>query len=75
MNKRGDRILAAMDSVAEELDAKLSQIAVAWLLHQPLVTAPIASATNEKQLDELVGASTLKLTQVQLNKLEEASAY
>ena len=75
MNKRGDRILAAMDSVAEELDAKLSQIAVAWLLHQPLVTAPIASATNEKQLDELVGASTLKLTQVQLKKLEEASAY
>lgn len=75
MNKRGDRILAAMDSVAEALDAKLSQIAVAWLLHQPLVTAPIASATNEKQLDELVGAVTLKLTHVQLKKLEEASAY
>lgn len=75
MNKRGARILAAMDRIAVELDSKVSQIAIAWLLNQPLIAAPIASATNERQLDELVRASTLKLSGNQLKELDKASAY
>jgi aryl-alcohol dehydrogenase-like predicted oxidoreductase len=44
-------------------------------LHNPQITAPIASATSESQLKELVDVSTVRLTDTQLKVLEEASAY
>jgi aryl-alcohol dehydrogenase-like predicted oxidoreductase len=74
VNERGLRILAALDDAASALHAKPGQVAIAWLLAQPGITAPIASATSVEQLQELVAAARLKLDAATLRKLDEASA-
>jgi aryl-alcohol dehydrogenase-like predicted oxidoreductase len=73
MNERGLRILAALDTVARETAATPAQISLAWLLARG-VTAPIASATSVKQLDELLGAVNLTLSADALKLLDEASS-
>ncbi len=75
MTERGFRILAAMDEVAARTGAKLAQIAIAWLVAQPDVTAPIASATSVQQVEELIAAVQLKLDDESLAMLNDASAY
>jgi aryl-alcohol dehydrogenase-like predicted oxidoreductase len=71
---RGKRVLEAMDEVAAETGAALASIALAWTMAQPAITAPIASATSVKQLDELLAALTLELTPDQIARLDKASA-
>ena len=75
LNERGFRILEALDRVSAETGAPAAQLALAWQLHKPAVTAPIASATTARQLNDLVAAAGLKLTDGQLRLLDEASAY
>ncbi len=65
-------VLAAMDAIAEETRATLAQIALAWIAAQPGVTAPIASATNVAQVNELMGALMLQLSAEQLDHLTRA---
>lgn len=69
---KGPTMLAAMDAVAAETGATLSQIALAWVAAQPGVTAPIASATSVAQLDEIMGAEELELSDAQLAALTAA---
>ena len=69
---KGPAMLAAMDSIAAETGATLSQIALAWVAAQPGVTAPIASATTVEQLDELIGSLDLVLDDEQLAALSAA---
>ena len=69
---RGPAMLAAMDRMAGETGATLSQIALAWVAAQPGVTAPIASATSVGQLDEILASETLVLTSEQLATLNDA---
>jgi aryl-alcohol dehydrogenase-like predicted oxidoreductase len=71
---KGAAVLAAMDEIAAETEASLAQIALAWLAAQPGVTAPIASATNVKQVEDLLGAMTLELSRDQLDQLSAAGA-
>jgi len=71
---KGRKVLEAMDGVAAESSATLAQIALAWLIAQPGVTAPIASATSAAQLAELMPATTLTLTRDQLTRLTVAGA-
>ena len=71
---KGAAMLTAMDAVAEESGASLAQIALAWLIAPPGVTAPIASATSVTQLNELLGAMTLQLSDDQLARLTDAGA-
>jgi aryl-alcohol dehydrogenase-like predicted oxidoreductase len=54
-------VLAKVESVAREMNATPAQVSLAWLMQQPTVTAPIASATSVSQLRELMGSLTLKL--------------
>ena len=75
LDERGLRILDAMDKVAGEQNVQLSQIAIAWLLHKPFITSAIASATKEKQLNELIDATDLQLSGEQMAALDKASAY
>lgn len=75
LNDRGSRILQAMDNAAAEQDVPLAQIAIAWQLHKSFITSPIASATNEKQLNELIAAVSLELTSEQMEQLDKASTY
>ena len=61
LNARGFAVLDALDEVAEEYKSTPASVALAWLIAQPGIAAPIASATNEKQLADLVAAAELKL--------------
>ena len=69
---KGPAMLAAMDAIAADTGATLSQIALAWVAAQPGVTAPIASATTARQLDELIGSLDLVLDDGQLAALSAA---
>lgn len=61
LNDRGRRVLAALDQVAAQYNATPAQVALAWLMAKPTVTAPIASATSRAQLEDLVRAASLAL--------------
>ena len=74
INERGLKILNAMDDIAAETGAELADIALSWLIHKPAVTAPIASATNLKQLARFTSAVELKLSTEQMQKLDQAGA-
>jgi len=75
LNPRGFRILSALDAVAAKTGARQAQVAIAWLLAQPDVTAPIASATSVQQVEELAAAVRLTLDVESLMLLNDASAY
>jgi aryl-alcohol dehydrogenase-like predicted oxidoreductase len=70
LNARGTAVLGALETVAARQGATLPQVALAWLMAQPGVTAPIASATSVAQLDELMGAARLKLDAESLRTLD-----
>ena len=74
LNPRGLRVLDALDAVAQRLNATPTQIALAWQIARPSVTAPIASATSLAQLADLVAAARLALDADALRTLNEASA-
>lgn len=74
LTDRGLKILDALDAVAGGLGATPAQVAIAWLIAQPGVTAPIVSATNLAQLDDLLDAASLVLSPDMLAQLDAASA-
>ena len=74
LNERGFRILEALDEVAQEHNMTPAQIAIAWLTSHPSITAPIASATNLEQLNELLEAATIELNPAAIDRLNQASA-
>jgi aryl-alcohol dehydrogenase-like predicted oxidoreductase len=74
LNERGLKILAAMDKVAAKTGASLAEIALAWVVAQPGVAAPIASATSIEQLDMLVRGVRLTLSPDDLAALTAAGA-
>jgi aryl-alcohol dehydrogenase-like predicted oxidoreductase len=73
LNERGWRILRALDDVAKRYNATPSQVALAWVIARPSVTAPIASATTLEQLNELIDATRLELDREAIRALNEAS--
>lgn len=74
LNPRGLRILAALDAAANAHGATPGQVAIAWQIARPSITSPIASATSQKQLDELVAAASLALDAETIAALDAASA-
>ncbi|KAK80288.1 oxidoreductase, aldo/keto reductase family protein, partial [Bordetella holmesii H620] len=75
LDERGRRILQALDEVADQTGATLAEVALAWQIAQPGITAPIASATTLEQLSELIGAARLQLSPEQRDRLSQASAW
>ncbi|NII55306.1 aldo/keto reductase [Luteibacter sp. SG786] len=73
LGERGSRVLSALDDVAAAHGATPAQVALAWTMAQPGITATIASATSREQLDELAKSATLALTAAELTKLRTAS--
>ena len=73
LNDYGFGVLAALDDVAKRYNAKPVQVAMAWLIARPSVTAPIASATNLDQLAELVKAAEIKLDAAAIQQIDAAS--
>ena len=74
LNPRGMRILAALDVVAARHKAAPAEVALAWVMARPGITAPIASATNLDQVESLIRAASLKLAADDMAELEKASA-
>ncbi|MGF6525610.1 aldo/keto reductase [Variovorax sp. PvP013] len=73
LNPRGLRILAALDIVGRRHGVPIGQVALAWQLARPAITAPIASATSLDQLRGLVAAAELTLDAASIRELDEAS--
>ena len=74
LDAKGLRILAALDRISAETGAKPAEIALAWLIAKPAVTAPIASATNLDQLKSLTRSASLSLSADHMAALDAAGA-
>ncbi|WP_430250612.1 aldo/keto reductase [Neorhizobium sp. DAR64860/K0K1] len=74
INDRGLKLLAALDQVAAETGESLAAISIAWVAARPGITAPIASATSLKQLEAILAAGRLTLSEAQMALLNEAGA-
>lgn len=73
-NDRGLNILNALDEVASKHQTSPGTIALAWVIQQPGITAPIASATNVDQLADLIKATAITLDPKDLSLLSTASS-
>jgi aryl-alcohol dehydrogenase-like predicted oxidoreductase len=74
LNAHGLAVLGALDAVAETIGATPGQVALAWQMARPSITAPIASATSPAQLDELLGAARLVLDTPSIAMIDRVSA-
>jgi aryl-alcohol dehydrogenase-like predicted oxidoreductase len=74
LNDWGFSVIRVLDEVAREHRSTPARVALAWLMVQPGVTAPIASATSDKHLIDLIEATKLKLDHASLEKLNTVSA-
>ncbi|MGT2479688.1 aldo/keto reductase [Methylobacterium oryzae CBMB20] len=74
LNPRGLALLDVLESVAQAHGASPAQVALAWIIARPGITAPIASATSVAQLDELLGAVRLALAPEAIGRLDAATA-
>ena len=70
LDHRGLAVLSALDDIAADLSATPAEVALAWLIAQPAVTAPIASATSLDQLETLIKAATLTLPKAAFSRLD-----
>lgn len=75
LNDRGRAILAALDEVAGRHEATPAQVALAWLIAHPGLTAPIVSASRPEQMGDLIAAASLCLDAGDIEGLDRASAY
>jgi len=75
LNERGTRILSALDAVADQVNATPAQVALAWQMVQPGITAPIASATTLDQVKSLAAAAVLELDDASIALISQASAW
>lgn len=75
LNDRGFKILQALDEVAKRYNTKPATISLAWLMAQPAIAAPIASATSINQLNNLIASANLKLDKEAIDVLNKASRY
>lgn len=73
LDEKGLNVLKALDEISARLETTQASVALAWLLANPLVTAPIVSATSESQLKTLFAAPELKLSSEDVELLNKAS--
>jgi len=73
LNDYGFGVVGALNDVAKRYNAKPVQIAMAWLIARPSVTAPIASATNLEQLDDLMKSAEITLDAAAIQQIDAAS--
>jgi aryl-alcohol dehydrogenase-like predicted oxidoreductase len=74
LTDKGFAVLNALDAISEAHGATPAQVAIAWVIAQPTITAAIASATKAEQLDALIKAANLELSRDDLAALDQASA-
>lgn len=72
-NEKAFDTLDVMREIAKTHDVPMVQIALAWLLHKPAVTAPIVGARIAEQLNDVIGATEVKLSEEEMQKLDEVT--
>lgn len=75
LNDQGYNLIDAIDGVAERHDVTPAQVSLAWLLAQPTISAPITSANNRQQWQELAPATDIELSADDVAELDEASTW
>ncbi|KAI0631592.1 Aldo/keto reductase [Trametes polyzona] len=70
-NEATVQIVNRVEELAKKKNAKMAQIALAWILSKPGVAAPIIGTTNLSNLEELLGALDIKLSEEEVKYLEE----
>jgi aryl-alcohol dehydrogenase-like predicted oxidoreductase len=75
LTERNWSLLEQMDTLAKGKGANLSQIALAWLLANPLITSPIIGANSPEQLSENLGALDVHLTPEEKSALDQVTAW
>ncbi|GAA4350127.1 aldo/keto reductase [Microbacterium rhizosphaerae] len=74
LNRRGSRVLRALDTIGAEIGVPDSAVAIAWLLAQRTVAAPIVNAFNERHVFEMVQGAGVRLSRAQLADIARANA-
>jgi aryl-alcohol dehydrogenase-like predicted oxidoreductase len=75
LSERGDQVVQMLIELAGARGATPAQVAMAWLLDRPEVTAPIAGADRPEYVDEVFGALKIKLSQEERQVLDKASQW
>jgi aryl-alcohol dehydrogenase-like predicted oxidoreductase len=75
MNEQGFAILEQVEHIANAHHATIAQVALAWIINRPGITAPIASATTVQQTQELLGATSVQLNEDELQMLDRVSTW
>lgn len=73
LDARGEAVLAVLDQLAKERQTSVASVAIAWLVAEPTVAAPISSARTTDQLDQLLAAARLELSAEERARLTAAS--
>lgn len=74
LTRRGSRTLRALDGIARELSVPVAAVAIAWLLAQRIVAAPIVNAYAPEHVEELVQGVGVRLSRAQLSEIARAAA-
>ena len=74
-SERNFDVVEKLQEIADRTDSKPAQVALAWMLEQSSVTAPIIGANSVAQLQELLGAVTLKLSAEDLAEISKVSDW
>jgi len=72
-NERGQNVIKALDKISQDHKVQIASVALAWLLAQPTVSAPVVSATNNDQLKAIFDAVNLNLTTAEIEQLNKVS--
>jgi aryl-alcohol dehydrogenase-like predicted oxidoreductase len=64
-------VLEQLDGLAQSQDCTMVQLALAWVLAQPAISSPIVGPRTMDQLEEYLGAPSVKLTDEQLRRIDE----
>ncbi|MGO2519624.1 MAG: aldo/keto reductase [Microbacterium sp.] len=72
LNRRGIKILRALDQVASEVQMPVAAVSVAWLLAQRTIAAPIVNAFATQHVDELMQGAGISLSRAQIAELTRA---
>lgn len=71
---RGAQIIETMAAIASQKSCSVAQVALAWLLHQPVVSSVIIGAKRSDQLTDNLASTEISLSETELDQLNQISA-
>jgi aryl-alcohol dehydrogenase (NADP+) len=74
LDRGGAAVLSVLDDLAAKHRTTVAAVALAWLLGQPRVVAPIASARTTEQLEQILPAASLSLSAAEIERLSDTTA-